>query len=308
MNFFGKIIITVLLFGFICGIAFSQENDDKKDKPGKLKAGKGFHIGIMVGSFFANNADASIYDGWGFDGSGNKINNFTDSYMNQKINYQYGGYDPTYTTIDQIAPALSTNGQSYNHDDWNFGQADMPLEMRFSPAIMIGLNCRYFVDKKNTLLLNVNATKLTANGSFTLTIYNHYPETVKTFGIKGSEQRLMFQLGYQRIFGNNEKINFFAEAGLNLTMSKFDKNQIMINNLLIDLFTMYNANGNQTIPLQKPVKLSLGGFAGLGISLTMSPKWTIQLLYAPVYERMKLGYDTGLQLQHSIQLRAYYNL
>lgn len=118
----------------------------------------------------------------------------------------------------------------------------------------------------------------------------------------------MFQLGYQRILGNNEKANLFIEAGLNSTMSKFNSNLIIINSLQIDLYTYYNANGQQTVALQKPVKVNIGAFAGLGLSLTLSPKTTIQLLYAPIYERLKLGYDTGLHLQHTIALRAYYNI
>ncbi len=291
--------------------AFGQDEDDNNEKPGKLKPGKGFHIGIMVGSMFANNEGAGIYDGWGFDGEGNKFTEFQDSYMNQKINYQYGGKDPQFFTQDQIAPALSeSGGQQIQHDGWNFSESDMPYQMRFRPSIMIGLACRYFVDKKNTLILNVNATQLTANGAFTITLINppNPSQAFQSFGIKGTEQRLMFQLGYQRILGNNEKANLFIEAGLNSTMSKFNSNLIIINSLQIDLYTYYNANGQQTVALQKPVKVNIGAFAGLGLSLTLSPKTTIQLLYAPIYERLKLGYDTGLHLQHTIALRAYYNI
>ena len=309
MSFYKKIFSISLLFliGFSF-VALSQDEDEKNTKPGKLKAGKGFHVGITVGSMFANNAGAQIYDGYGFDGSGNK-NDWTNSYMRQNICIQYGGKEPPYLP-DQIAQALSVNGQTVNHDGWSFEESDMPLQMRYTPSILIGLACRYFVDKKNTLIFNVNATKLKASGAFTITINNPIlpSEAFKTFAIIGGEQRLMFQLGYQRILGNNEKANLFVEAGLNMTMAKFDRNQIAINNLVIDLFTYYNPNGQQTIAYQKPVTVNLGAFAGLGINLTLSPKTTLQLLYAPLYERLKLGYDTGLHLQHSVMLRAYYNL
>lgn len=309
MKLFSKFLFLLLLFvqGF-CFTSISQEEGDETEKSGKLKAGKGFHVGITVGGFFANNAGAQIYDGYGFDGNGGK-NDWTNSYMNQKINMQYGGRGQI-TLPDQIAQALSVNGQTFNHDGWSFEEINMPLQMRYNTSILIGIACRYFVDKKNTLIFNVNATKLKASGAFT--IKNNYPifpgDEFKTFGIIGGEQRLMFQLGYQRILGNNEKANLFVEAGLNMTMAKFDKNQIMINNLTIDLFTNYNFIGNQTIPYQKPVTVNLGAFAGLGLNITMSTKTTLQLLYTPVYERLTLGYDTGLHLQHSVALRAYYNL
>ncbi len=306
MKLFSKLLFLLLLFvqGF-CFTSISQEEGDETDKPGKLKAGKGFHVGITVGGFFANNAGAQIYDGYGLDGNGGK-NDFANSYMLQKIN-QYGGFTSPF--VDQIAQAMSVDGQIVNHDGWSFSESDMPIQMRYNPSILIGLACRYFVDKKNTLIFNVNATKIRANGAFTITLLNpiYSSQTFKTFSITGGEQRLMFQLGYQRILGNNAKANMFIEAGLNLTMAKFDKNQIAINNLVIDLFTYYNPNGQQTIALQKPVTVNLGAFAGLGLNITMTTKTTLQVLYAPVFERLKLGYDTGLQLHHSVALRAYYN-
>ncbi len=309
MNLVSKSVFLILLL--LLGFSFtshSQEEGNETEKPGKLKAGKGFHVGITVGAFFANNAGAQIYDGYGFDGNGGK-NDFANSYMYQNINIQYGGKEPPFFP-DQIAQALSVNGQTFNHDGWSFEEINMPLQMRYNTSILIGFACRYFVDKKNTLIFNVNATILKASGAFT--IKNIYPilpsDELKTFAIIGGEQRLMFQLGYQRILGNHEKANLFVEAGLNLTMAKFDNNKIAINNLEIDLFTYYNPNGQQTIALQKPVTVNLGAFAGLGLNITMSTKTTLQVLYAPVYERLKLGYDTGLHLQHSVALRAYYNL
>jgi hypothetical protein len=308
MNIPNKIAAIALLLLTTSLTAFSQDEDDKPDKPGKLKAGKGFHVGLMVGSFFANNATAGIYDGYGLDADGVK-NSFENSFMYQKIWVQYGGHPPSYA-LDQVAQALSTGGQVVNHDGWEFTETDMPLQMRYIPAITLGLNCRYFVDKKNTLILNVNATQLTATGGFTITLLNqsNFTETYKAFAIKGKEQRLMFQLGYQRILGNHEKLNPFFELGVNLTMAKFVSNQIMINNLLIDLTTYYDPMGNvQGLGFRRPVAVNIGAFAGLGLNLTMSPKWTIQILYSPLYERLKLGYDTGLHLQHSAVLRAYYN-
>ena len=301
-------LILLLLQGFSF-TSYSQEEGNETEKPGKLKAGRGFHVGITVGAFFANNAAAQIYDGYGFDGNGGK-NDFANSYMNQNINVQFNGSANPF--IDQIAQAMSVNGQvvAPAPEGWSFSENDMPLQMRYNTSILIGLACRYFVDKKNTLIFNVNATKIKASGAFTITINNPIlpSEAFKTFSIIGGEQRLMFQLGYQRILGNHERANLFVEAGLNLTMAKFDNNQIAINNLVIDLLIDYNPNGLQTIARQKPVTVNLGAFAGLGLNITMSTKTTLQVLYAPVYVRLKLGYDTGLHLQHSVALRAYYNL
>lgn len=303
IKIFSKSLVVVLIL--LSGITI---NTLAQEESGKLKKSKGFQVGLYVGSFFANHATAQVYDGFGFDGNGNK-NDFYESFLYNQINY-YGGKNNFSQLPDQIAPALSVNGQFVNSDGWSFDLYDMPLEMRYTPSLMIGLATRYFVDGKNSLIFNLNVTQLTATGGFTITLNNqpNIAQAYQTFPIRGKEQRMMFQLGYQRIFGNHEKANLFAEAGINMTMAKADKNEVMINNLYIDLMSYFNVLGNQQLFYQKPVSVNIGAFAGLGINLTMSNKWTIQVLYSPVYERLTLGYDTGLHLQHGAGLRAYYHL
>lgn len=308
MKFFKKINITFFVLSLFCSIVgLSQESgENETESAEEFTQKKGLRLGLYIGSYFANQYTAGIYDGYGFDMDGNK-NNWDNSLMNQKINMEYGGYGFS-GQPDQIAQALNLD-----YHTWTFTESDMPLNMRYSPSFSVGLNCIYSVDVKNAILLNVNLAKLNIGGNFTIITpqqsgSSQINDRIKTFAIKGIEQRMMFQFGYQKILGENEKVNFFVEGGLHVTVTKFDKNEILINNLKIDLTSYYNNVAySSALLVKKPIGTGLGVFAGCGTNLTINPKFTLQLLYSPTYERVNIGINPRLKFQHAIGLRAYYN-
>jgi hypothetical protein len=296
-----RIFTLIILFLTLSASVRSQDNETS-DVP--KPQSKGFHIGLYVGSYFANKYTAKLYDGYGFDADG-KRNSFENSFMYNKIVLEYGGGYPGQQ--DLIAQALGVQ-----HGEWAFSESDMPINMRYSPAFLLGLQGRYSVDNNNAILLNVNASQLNITGNFTITTtpqtnFTQVSKDIKTFAIKGVEQRLMFQIGYQRLFGTNEKINLLAEGGLNITMAKFDKNVILINDLLIDLTTYYYQSGYSAYFVKRPIGVGYGAFAGLGVNFNMSEKARIQFLYNPSYEGINIGENPKLKLQHAVGLRMYYN-
>ena len=309
MKLFKNFKTTILILLLITSIrSFAQETaENGNENLQEITPTKGLRLGLYLGSYFANQYTASIYDGYGFDIDGNK-NNWDNSLMNQKINMQYGGYGYA-GQPDQIAQELNLD-----YHTWTFNASDMPLNMRYSPSFAVGLNCIYSVDVKNAILLNVNLAKLNIGGNFTIITpqqsgSSQINDRIKTFPIKGTEQRIMFQFGYQRILGDNEKVNFFVEGGLHVTVTKFDKNEVVVNNLKIDLTAYYNqAAYSSALLVRKPIGTGLGAFAGLGTNLNINPKFTLQLLYSPTYERINIGINPRLKLQNSIGLRAYYNI
>lgn len=306
-NFFKQLSLLLFLFSSIN--LFSQ--DDIYNSTNKINGDstKGFHFGLFIGSLFANQYTATMYDGYGFDIDGNK-NSFDESFMKQKIIYENGGgYSNSQT--DLIAEELKVDPHT-----WLFDETDMPTNMRYNPTFMVGITGRYSVDTKNAILLNVNVSKLIISGNFTIrtpqsqtgssTQINNYNQT---FAIRGIEQRLMLQVGYQRILGDNEKFNALVEGGLHATLAKFDQNTVQINNLNIDLTTYFNQPGLPTsLPVKKPIGIGFGAFAGLGANATMGTKTTIQLIYSPSLEKINMGVDPKLKLQNAIGLRVYYSL
>jgi hypothetical protein len=296
--------ISFICFSLLLLPVFAQE-DDGTENNALTPIQKGFQIGLYVGSLFANNYTASLHDGYGLDFNGDR-NSFENSYLYNKIVLQYGGGYPG--TTDFIAQELNVM-----HGEWNFQESDMPAFMRYQPAFLLGLQGRYSVDGKNVVLLNVNAAQLTANGSFTITTNPQYvpgqnAKTIREFKIKGMEQRLIFQLGYQHLFGQGDKVHFLLEGGVNITMAKLSKNLIQINTLTINLTDYYFLAGYPAYLVVRRVGTGFGAFTGAGVNFNVSDDAIIQLVYNPTYEGINLGANTRLKWQHSVGLRAYYKL
>lgn len=306
-------LLSLLFIASFNSVAQEDETDISDTSATKyVYTTKGFHAGLYVGAFWANQNTAYIYDGYGFDENGQR-NTFANSILYNQIVNVYGGANGG---VDYIAQLLNIN-----HGDWYFNQQNMPINLRYTTTYMVGLNTRYQINKKANITLNINGSKLLVNGKFTISsatktngIQNQ--GKVKEFTIVGAEQRLMFQLGYQRIIGKNEKLKFMVEGGLNFILSKAQKNQAILssdqnggaNNFTIDLMNVYNQVPYIFYSKKYFIGAGIGAVAGLGLHLTINPKYTIQLLYNPSYDRVSLGYNPEFKLQHGVGLRIYYNL
>ena len=305
--------VFIIYLIILCNTSFAQDNDTINDATNNTRIKeKGFHAGVYVGAYWANKSSASLFDGYGFDEFGVR-NTFANSVLyNQIVNVYGGGYNG----IDLIAKLLNVD-----HKDWYFNEQDMPTNLNYTTTYLVGLNTRFQVDKKTNITFNINASKLIVNGKFTIsstTTSNGFQSQPiqNQFTITGGEQRLMMQLGYQKIIGNNNKINFMLEGGLNVVFSKAQKNIAYLtnslyngaNNITIDLMNIYNQVPYNTFSQKYLIGAGIGAFGGAGIHLTINPKYTIQLLYSPSYDRISIGYNPKFRLQNGFGLRFYYNL
>ncbi len=292
-----------------------DEEPDTRDTTGKgtvFIAGRGFHLGLYVGAYWGNKSTAYIYDGYGYDQNGQR-NTFANSILyNQIVNVYGGGYGG----VDLIAQLLNVN-----HNDWYFTEKDMPVNLKYTTTYLVGLNMRYQINKKANITLNINGSKLIVNGKFTISSTNtsngfQSQAKINQFTITGAEQRLMFQLGYQRIIGKNEKMNLVVEGGLNFILSKAQKNQAFFNsdefnganNFTIDLMSIYNQSPYNFYSAKYLIGAGIGAVGGLGVQFTINPRYSVQLLYTPSYDRIGLGYTPSFKLQHGVGLRVYYNM
>ena len=292
-----------LVFIIISTHSFSQDDGDKGHAPMKNKK---FHAGLYFGSLFASGTTTSLYDGYGFNTNGEK-NNFFFSFLNRSINYEYGGGN---SQPDQIAVALGVN-----HGDWSFNESDMPLNLSYNVAIVGGIETRFYINNNNSIMLNVKGCKLSCTGNFTIEIVNTSPVpqqpgyiSLGTFPITGTEQRFMFELGYQHVFGEEGGFNFLVEGGAVYTQTKYLKNQIAINYLVIDLSHYYSNELYEDFNRKHLKGGGFGAWAGVGFTITASTKATVQLVYNSSLENIALGNNPGSSLQHYVGIRAYYKL
>lgn len=298
-----------LSFGLLflsCLPLFGQEDPQPENEKPLPPAKKRFQTGFYIGSYFANRHSAATYNGYGFDLDG-KQNPFLNSAMYQKIKNEYGG---GFGQTDYIALELGVDPKQ-----WEFNESDMPARMRYQPAILLGFNLRAPIDKTSGFILNAKGTKINVEGNFTISTLR--PQTssnpvlnsnIRTFPIRGQEQRLQFELGYQKLFGTDEKINFFGEMGFIGTLTKFDRSWIQINNLVIDLTYNVNQTINPT-PVQGrvPVGFGIGAFAGLGFNIALNSRVTLQLLGSLLHEKINIGVNPALKLQGALGMRLHYN-
>jgi hypothetical protein len=310
MQFFIKKSIFIFLILFCTyNITLAQDNTDTTSK---ITSNKKLCVGAFIGTYFANKYATEMYNGYGFNQDG-VANDFSNSFLNNQILYNYGGYRGG---TDFIAQALNVN-----HTDWTFTQQDMPGALKYNITYQVGLALRYNLKKSGAIIFNIEATKLTVNGKFTIgTIARNngiaQPSTVYQGTIIGQEQRLQFNLGYHKVLGDNEKLNFFIEGGLNIVMSKVLSHQAFIksannnsgDDIAIDLLSYYTLPGFEYTKAKYLTGVGIGAFAGAGIVLTFNPKYTIQLVYNPSYDKINLGATPKFQLNHSAGLRFYYNL
>ncbi len=312
-NIFKLLTLLLVVFSFFNTKAQESTTDDNDDSP--IMEKKGFHVGFIVGPYWANKYTANLYNGYGLDVNGAQ-NEFANSLMFNKIINEYGG---GYGQVDQIAQVLGVDPASTGSNTWHFNESDMPQNMHYTINFMVGLNFRYSMDKKSAILLNVNASKLKVNGNFTIETDNPINQNqvngaynVNTFSIIGGEQRMMFQFGFSRILGDNKRLNIFMEGGLNATLAKFDKNYISIKSLTIDLTTVYIPPNSGGYPSQvyfpKHIGIGFGAFANAGCNITISPKWTIQLpVLSATYDKINIGANPLYKFQYSVGLRGYRN-
>lgn len=309
--------ILILIVGLTTLHLHAQEYEPSEEDSTSLTAivKKGFHAGIYVGAYWANKSTAYLYDGYGFDQNGQR-NSFTNSVLyNQIVNVYGSGNGGT----DYIAQLLNVNP-----GDWYFNEQDMPINLRYTTTYLIGLNTRYRINKKESITLNAYGTKLAVNGKFTISSVtstnfgsgSSSQARINEFTIVGAEQRLMFQLGYQRILGDNEKLNFMVEGGLNIILAKAQKNQAILtssnpnlsqNSITIDLMNIYNLPPYNFYTSKYMTGVGIGFFGGFGLNLNINPRYSIQLLYSPSFDRISLGYEPKFKLQHGVGLRVYYN-
>ena len=304
-NFLIPFLVLFVLFSNVC-----LAQDDDAEKPEFVRKDKGFHIGVYVGAYFANKYTASLYDGYGYDYTFTK-NDFAHSWINIKINQQYGAGGAFAGQTDQIANALGVQ-----HGQWYFDESCMPKpgSLKYNVSPLVGIQTRYCFDNFSSIIANVSGTKLTVSGAFQLVVNNPSAQSTvpgavnyKTFSLVGGEQRMLIQVGYQRIVGNDSKLNFLWEVGPIITLAKFEKNLININGLVIPLTTFTDPYNINSYNARNLTGIGFGAFAGLGVNISINPKWTVQFVYNPSYENIKLGPVQGLKLQNAVGFRGYYN-
>lgn len=307
-NLFKIAVFVFLALGMLSANAQVYNYEDGEGPP-PADSIKGLYVGLNLGFYLANKKTAIMYAGYGYNRDGTLINNFRETWLNNAI--QEGNINPKRTN------------EAMENRSWKFDETDMPGEMTYRPSFMFGGHIRYMINSDFGFFLEGNGTFPVTVGQFTIQMTEttaHPGERYWTFSIRGEEQRFMINLGLHRVMGRKAAeyegreptILPYFDMGGTVLFTKFEENLIdlgehVINyNRIVDLTQFYNQQGQYLYGANVLTGVGFGGFAALGIQVTLGRKFTIDMGYVANLQQVKLGQLSELGFQHQFLIRAIY--
>ena len=200
-----KSVLLILVLFVLCLSAKSQVyNYEDGESPVDPDSIQGLYFGLNLGYYFANNNSAYIYGGYGYQRDG-QINDFANSWLRQSLDG-----NPTATARTSEALGLAPG-------EWEFTESDMPGVMQFSGSFMWAGHLRYMFNADFGMYAEVGGTNPVTVGEFTIQTFGASSDPtqnqpLRSFGIRGEEQRLLVNMGLHRVlFRENLEIGFHQQ-------------------------------------------------------------------------------------------------
>ena len=254
-------------------------NKDSLKHKNKKKNDDGLYFGINFGFYKANRYTAQYYNGRG-------KNRLNDSLIKSQYNYL------------NIENALSASDTS------RYRLGELPAKMKYSPALMIGLFCKYNI-KNSSIFFQFNFSKLKANDVFTIMVLDTTTNTIlnpKQESISGSEQRTNIDVGYSYTFNHKKICRPYFDIGFNLNDTKFIDNKIKIESVELSLV-------NQRISYYniRQGGIGMGGFIGGGVNLVFNESICLIPGFDIYFTKTKLGNYNQIKPNYTIFVKAILN-
>ncbi|MFM7727483.1 MAG: hypothetical protein ACKO7B_12325 [Flavobacteriales bacterium] len=223
---------------------------------------RGFSFGLNIGSYFANAKTANIYNGSGpFEGFLNEAANIRWYSIPERIGMN--GPFAMSADVREIQTFYNTGGEAYT-----FPADYAPTNMRYNPAMYVGLNVKYNFNRYAAIIFNTNAAKLKAVGQFTMQLpvssqsMNNVGPTL--LSIAGEEQRFNMNLGYRQGWMMGDMSNFFVQVGGSMLGTKWMRNYVLVANRQYDLITQSFVAGQTSISATPNTGVGFGAFVESG--------------------------------------------
>ncbi len=222
----------------------------------------GLTFGLNLGSYFANEKTANIYNGSG---------PFT-TYINEAAMVRWYSI-PERIGIDgpfAMSNDIRTIQAYYNTTTYSFPYDYAPSNMRYNPAMYVGLNMKWNFNRYAAVLMNINACKLKAVGQFTMQLpptsqmsQNNVGPTL--LSIAGEEQRFNINLGYRQGWMMGDYSNFFVQVGGSMLGTKYTKNYVLVADQRFDLITSGYVAGQTAMSSTPNTGVGFGAFVQTGV-------------------------------------------
>ncbi|MFN8775349.1 MAG: hypothetical protein ACK5XV_01160 [Flavobacteriales bacterium] len=244
----------------------AEEEEEEGDDPFR-----GFSIGLNIGSYFGSRRTANFYNGT------------CQAEVPQNPN------EVSCFSIPERIELIEQNLEERNHLLQQFDNAtdvevpwdSSPLNMRYMPSFMVGMQIKYNFNRDNAIVFNVNSMRLKAADVFTLRFIGtpqqlNAQQDIRTFSISGTEQRFNFTLGYRMGAEINPMTNWYFQPGVSMLGTQFERNEIFIGDRTYDLF-IGAANPQQILPYQPRTDIGFGGYASTGLEFFIKEKYSFDI-------------------------------
>ena len=233
--------------------------DDEEEPEDSIR---GLSIGLNIGSYFANAKTANVYNGSG---------EFVSGYLNEAAQIRWysiperigegGDFSFDQNTVNVIKDYY--NASTYSFEDY------APTNMRYNPAMYVGLNLKWNFNRYAALIMNMNGTKLKAVGQFTMQVtpssQNSNDNGTRLLSVVGEEQRFNMNLGYRQGWMMGDMSNFFVQVGGSMLGTRWMRNYVLVADRQFDLISQNFVQGQQPLSATPTTGIGFGAFVQTGV-------------------------------------------
>lgn len=241
------------------GQLFQYDEDEEAEEDSI----RGLSIGLNLGSYFANAKTAAVYNGGGpFAGYINDAAMIRWYSIPERIGMD-GVFQNDPNTVNVIKDFYNTQNYGFNSDYAS-------TNMRYNPAMYVGLNLKWNFNRYAAIIMNMNAMKLKAVGQFTMQVTpssqnNQFNSGTQLLSVAGEEQRFNLNLGYRQGWMMGDMSNFFVQVGGSMLGTKWMSNYALVADRQFDLITQGFVAGQQALATTPNTGVGFGAYIETGI-------------------------------------------
>lgn len=283
MNFKSTILI-------ILGCSAATVHAQWDDEESYVSRRKGIEFGVNMGIYNANDKSALFYNGDGWYDLGD--NSATLYSIEERL--QLG------TTAATVQNIIGTESFEIPWDAYSY-------DMRYDPALMMGLKTVYFWNPESALILNIDACNLKAYGPWTMHIaglpgQGQGSDNIKLYGVFGQERRMITSLGFRTSMYIVEDAAWIFELGGTITGTQIKRNFINIENQTFDLITLYQGPGQFSNATSRLTSVGYGFYTAIGLEALFEEGGNLEANLRISRDKIHLGSKNPLDVSYDSNL------
>lgn len=254
------------------------QDEEDEDYPGPEVSG--FSFGLNLGSYFGSSTTANFYNGSGAYGA------FVQNSGVRSL-----------TIAERLDASVFLQDMQYINTYYNSSAVEVPFDsspinMRYNPTLLVGLQMKYNLNRNAAFVFNLDAIRLKAVDRYSLRFIGtpaqvNSQQDVRLFQITGTEQRLIMNLGYRQGFEIGVLSNFYLQFGGTFLGTKVIDNEIAIADRTLSLY-QYTSNINTQVAFQAPTGVGFGYYISPGWEIFMNEKYSFDFGFTFSRDQMKL--------------------